>query len=142
MLKEKAKNMQLTSELEKLKLQIGSGNNCAKQTKQLDSLWKIESKKNSDLNAELALAKGSYTTLKNKCDESDKKLTQLQVEIADIKNKTAVSNNCCDKLIKLEIDLAYEKEKNATIERETRTIEMKSNFSQVNAASERAMLPG
>ncbi len=118
LLKEKAKNMQLTSELEKLKLQIGSGNNCAKQTKQLDSLWKIESKKNSDLNAELVLAKGSYTTLKDKCDESDKKLTQLQVEIADIKNKTAVSNNCCDKLIKLEIDLAYEKEKNATIQAE------------------------
>jgi predicted nucleic acid-binding Zn-ribbon protein len=118
LLKEKAKNMQLTSELEKLKLQIGSGNNCAKQTKQLDSLWKIESKKNSDLNAELALAKGSYTNLKNKCDESDKKLTQLQVEIAEIKNKTAVSNNCCDKLIKLEIDLAYEKEKNATIQAE------------------------
>ena len=116
--KEKAKNMQLTSELEKLKLQIGSGNNCAKQTKQLDSLWKIESKKNSDLNAELALAKGSYATFKNKCDESDKKLTQLQAEIAEIKNKSAVSNNCCEKLIKLEIDLAYEKEKNATIQAE------------------------
>ena len=118
LLKEKAKNMQLTSELEKLKLQIGSGNNCAKQTKQLDSLWKIESKKNSDLNAELALAKGSYATFKNKCDESDKKLTQLQAEIAEIKNKSAVSNNCCEKLIKLEIDLAYEKEKNATIQAE------------------------
>lgn len=118
LLKEKAKNMQLTSELEMLKLQIGSGNNCAKQTKQLDSLWKIESKKNADLNAELALAKGSYTTLNNKCDESDKKLTQIQAEIAELKNKSAVPNNCCDKLIKLEIDLANEKEKNATIQAE------------------------
>jgi chromosome segregation ATPase len=56
--------------------------------------------------------------LKNKCDESDKKSTQLQAEIAEIKNKSAVSNNCCEKLIKLEIDLAYEKEKNATIQAE------------------------
>lgn len=118
LLKEKAKNMQLTSELEKLKLQIGSGNNCAKQTRQLDSLWKIESKKNADLNSELALAKSNYASLKNKCEESDKKVSQLQSEITELKNKSNVSNNCCEKLAKLEIDLAYEKEKNSTIQSE------------------------
>ncbi len=118
LLKEKAKNMQLASELEKLKLQIAAGNNCAKQTRQLDSLWKVESKKNADLNSELTLVKGNYSTLKNKCDESDKKLAQLQAEINELKGKSAVSNNCCEKLAKLEIDLAYEKEKNATIQAE------------------------
>ncbi len=118
LLKEKAKNMQLASELDKLKLLNASSNNCAKQTRQLDSLLKIESKKNADLNSEIAKAKLDYQNLKNKCDESDKKLVQIQAEMNDLKGKSTVGNSCCEKLAKLEIDYAVEKEKNATLQAE------------------------
>ncbi len=118
LLKEKAKNLQLASELEKAKILSSTSNNCAKQTKQLDSLLKIEAKRNADLNVELAKAKSDYSTLKNKCDESDKKLAQLQAEISDLKGKTSVGNSCCDKLAKLEIDFGVEKEKNAILQAE------------------------
>jgi len=118
LLKEKAKNLQLASELEKAKILSSTSNNCAKQTKQLDSLLKIEAKRNAELNVEIAKAKLDYSTLRNKCDESDKKMAQLQLEINDLKGKSAVGNSCCDKLAKLEIDYGVEKEKNATLQAE------------------------
>lgn len=118
LLKEKAKNLQIAGELEKLKILNATSNNCAKQTKQLDSLLKIEGNKNADLNAEIVKAKIDYNALKNKCDDSDKKLAQLQFELADLKNKSAVGSSCCDKLAKLEIDYNVEKEKNATLQAE------------------------
>jgi predicted nucleic acid-binding Zn-ribbon protein len=123
LLKEKTKNAQITAELDKTKKQndqliLASKGDCNKQTKQLDSLWKNELAKNSNISAELDQSKIKYDILKSTCDESNAKLAKLQFELESLKAKSNVNNNCCDKVVQIEAELAKEKTNNANIKAE------------------------
>ncbi len=120
LLMEKTKNSQITAELDKTKKQndqlvIASKGDCNKQTKQLDSLWKKELAKNVSISAELDQTKIKYDILKSTCDESNAKLAKLQFELETLKAKSNAYNNCCDKVVQIEADLAKEKTNNANI---------------------------
>jgi len=123
LLKEKTKNAQITAELDKTKKQndqlvLASKGDCNKQTKQLDSLWKKELAKNASISAELDQTKIKYDILKSTCDESNAKLAKLQFELETLKAKSNANNNCCDKVVQIEADLAKEKTNNANIKAE------------------------
>jgi len=123
LVREKTKNTQITAELDKTKKQndqlvLASKGDCNKQTKQLDSLWKKELAKNSSISAELDQTKIKYDILKSTCDESNAKLAKLQFELETLKAKSNATNNCCDKVVQIEADLAKEKTNNANIKAE------------------------
>ena len=123
LLKEKTKNAQITAELDKIKKQndqlvLASKGNCDKQNKILDSLWKKELTNNANISAELDQTKIKYSILKSTCDESNTKLAKLQFELETLKAKSNANNNCCDRIVQIEADLAKEKTNNATIKAE------------------------
>jgi chromosome segregation ATPase len=123
LLKEKTKNSQIAAELDKTKKQndqliLASKGDCNKQTKQLDSLWKKELTNNANISAELDQTKIKYSILKSTCDESNTKLAKLQFELETLKAKSNANNNCCDRIVQIEADLAKEKTNNANIKAE------------------------
>lgn len=123
LIKEKAKNTQITAELDKSKklndqLILANGSSCDKQNKRLDSLWKKELANSANISAELEQTKIKYSVLKSNCDESNTKLAKLQLELEALKAKNTTNTNCCDKIVQLEADLAKEKTNNANIHAE------------------------